>query len=98
MQTLATNPSIIKKFVKEIDQDLSLEKCVSKAPLIAQVVTAGGSWPKLWDSALHLGSKHLKGLQNLTRIMAHHCQGSKLCPLCDASTSTHPLIEHVLIN
>ena len=57
-------------------------------------VTAGGSWPKLWDCALHLGSKHLKGLQNLTRLMAHHGRGSKPCPLCDAPT--HPLIEHVL--
>ena len=28
--------------------------------------------------------------------MAHHGRGSKLCPLCDASTSTHPLVEHVL--
>jgi len=63
-------------------------------PLIAQVVKAGGSWPKWWDRAHHLGTKHLKGLQNLTRLMAHHSQGSKPCPLCDAPT--HPLIEHVL--
>jgi len=69
-------------------------KGVLKAPLIAQVVKAGGSWPKLWDSAHHLDTKHLKGLQNLTRLMAHHGQGSKPCPLCDAPT--HPLIEHVL--
>ena len=47
----------------------------------------------LWDSAHHLGTKHLKGLQNLTRLLAHHGQGSKPCPLCDAPT--HPLIEHV---
>ena len=33
-------------------------------------------------------------LQNLTRLMAHHGQGSKPCPLCDAPT--HPLMEHVL--
>ena len=44
---LYTNPNIIKKSIKEIDQDLSLEKCVSKAPLIAQVVIAGGSWPNM---------------------------------------------------
>ena len=57
-------------------------------------MTVGGSWPKLWDGARHLGTKHLRGLQNLTRLMAHHGQGSKPCPLCDAHT--HPLIEHVL--
>ena len=66
----------------------------SRRPLIAQVVSAGGSWPKLWDAALHLGSKHLQGLQNLTKLMAHHGRGSKPCPLCDASTL--PLLDHVL--
>ena len=90
----STNPTNIKKSIKKIDKDLRLEMCALKAPFIAQVVTDGGSWPKLWDCALHLGSKHLKGLQNLTRLMAHHGRGSKLCPLCDAPT--HPLIEHVL--
>ena len=57
-------------------------------------LTAGGSRPKLWDSAFHLGTKHLRGLQNLTRPMPYHSQGSKPCPLYDAPT--HPLIEHVL--
>ena len=90
----STNPTNIKKSIKKIDKDLRLEMCALKAPFIAQVVTAGGSWPKLWDCALHLGSKHLKGLQNFTRLMAHHGRGSQLCPLCDAPT--HPLIEHVL--
>ena len=68
----STNPTNIKKSIKKIDKDLRLEVCALKAPFIAQVVTAGESWPKLWDCALHLGSKHLKGLQNLTRLMAHH--------------------------
>ena len=69
-------------------------ECALKAPSIAQVVTAGGSWSKLWDGTRHLSMKHLRGLQNLTRLMAHNGQGSKPCPLCDAPT--HPLIEHVL--
>ena len=47
-----------------------------------------GQWPSL------IGTNHLRGLQNLTRLMTDHGQGSKLCPLCDATT--HPLIEHVL--
>ena len=90
----STNLMDIKRTILKIDKAQSLEKCALKAPLIAQVVVAGGSWPKLWDNALHLGSRHLKGLKNLTRIMAHHGQGSKPCPLCD--TSTQPLIDHVL--
>ena len=84
----STDPTDIKKAIKKIDKDQRLEKCALKAPLIAQVVTAGGSWPKLWDSARHLGTKHLI---SLTRLMAHHGQGSKPCPLCDAPT--HPLIK-----
>ena len=87
-------PTVMKKDIRKIDKDHVLEKCVLKAPLIAQVVSAGGSWPKLWDAALHLGSKHLQGLQNLTKLMAHHGRGSKPCPLCDASTL--PLLDHVL--
>ena len=68
--------TVIKKDTRKIDKDNILKRCILKAPLIAQVVTAGGSWPKLWDTALHLGSKHLQGLQNLTRLMAHHGRGS----------------------
>ena len=35
--------------IKTTDKDQTLKKCTLKAPLIAQVVTAGGSWPKLLD-------------------------------------------------
>ena len=45
-------PTVMKKDIRKIDKDHVLEKCVLKAPLIAQVVSAGGSWPKLWDAAL----------------------------------------------
>ena len=88
-------PTVMKKDIRKIDKDHVLEKCVLKAPLNAQVVSAGGSWPKLWDAALHLGSKHLQGLQNLTKLMAHHGRGSKPCPLCDASTL--PLLDQINI-
>ena len=78
----STNTTNFKKTPK-IDKDQTLEKCALKPSLISQVATAGGTWSKLWDSALHLGLKHLKGLQNVNRIMAHHGRGSKPCPLCD---------------
>ena len=42
---------------------------------------------KVMDSTRHLGTKHLRGLQNLTRLMAHHGQGSKPCPLCHGCSS-----------
>ena len=41
----STDPACIKKAIKMIDKDQRLEKCALKAPLIAQVVKAGGSWP-----------------------------------------------------
>ena len=31
-----------------------MERYTVKAPLIAELVKRGGSWPALWDAALHL--------------------------------------------
>ena len=45
-------------------------RCDEKAPLIAEVVKQGGSWIKLWDAALDLGTCHTKGLQTLTRMLS----------------------------
>ena len=84
----------MKSIIQSLDKEVTIEKCTSKAPPIAQVVIKGGSWPRLWDYASHLDSRHLRGLQNLTRLMAHHGRGTKPCPLCDDSTQL--LIDHVL--
>ena len=86
----------IKKEVLLADKTLLLDLCFSKAPLIAKVVRDGGSWPALWDSVRHLGSRHTIGLQNLTRMLAHHGRGSKPCPLCDQLLSGGSLTDHVL--
>ena len=43
----STDPTCIKKTIKNIYKDQRLERCALKVPLIAQVVKAGGSWPKL---------------------------------------------------
>ena len=88
----------IQKVVCSIDREKSFSRCVEKAPYIAEITSRGGSWTKIWDSALHLGSKHLRGLQNLARLMAHHGNGIKPCPLCEMEGDDimPPLLDHVL--
>ena len=49
----------MQKVVCNIDREKSFSRCVEKAPYIAEITSRGGSWTKIWDSALHLGSKHL---------------------------------------
>ena len=57
----------------------------------------GGSWPALWDTVRHLSSHHYTiGLQHLSRMVAHHCKGSKPCPLCNVQLSDGSLTAHVL--
>ena len=68
----------------------------SKAPLIAEVCKQGGSWPALWDTVRHLGSRHTVGLQHLSRMQAHHGRGPKPCPLCEEQLSGVTLTDHVL--
>ena len=68
----------------------------SKAPLIAKVCKQGGSWPALWDTVRHLGSRHTVGLQHLSRMQAHHGRGPKPCPLCEEQLSGVTLTDHVL--
>ena len=45
-----------RKNLRVIDRDKLVEKCSMKSPSIACIIRKGGSWPKLWDSALQLGS------------------------------------------
>ena len=78
------------------DRLKSLEKCSQKASTIADVVKLGGNWPKLWDAALHLGTRHLRGLQTLSRLMSHHGRGSKPCPLCEKDKLCSRLLDHYL--
>ena len=89
----------IQKVVCNIDREKSFSRYVwRKPPYIAEITSRGGSWTKIWDSALHLGSKHLRGLQNLARLMAHHGNGIKPCPLCEmeGDDMMPPLLDHVL--
>ena len=54
------------------------------------------SWPALWDSVRHLGSRHAVGLQHLSRMLEHHGRGPKHCPLCEEQLSGVTLTDHVL--
>ena len=48
----------VKRVIKQADRVSKLEKCRERAPLIVEVMNKGGSWARLWDSALHLGTQH----------------------------------------
>jgi len=86
----------IKKHILEKDKKMTLATRNTKAPLIADVSGQGGVWPAVWDSARHLGSRHMASLQSLTHILAHHGRGSSPCPQCDTDLSNTTLIDHVL--
>ena len=90
------NVGDLKKEIRGRDREIQMERCTVKAPLIAEVVERGGSWPSLWDAALHLGSRHTTGFQSLSRILAHHGHGANSCPLCDDQFSDTYLIDHIL--
>ena len=60
-----------------------------------EVNKRGGHWKALWDAALQCGSRHTVGLQNLTRILAHHGSGSKPCPLCEDQLHGQHLADHI---
>ena len=79
------NVGELKKEIRGRDREfvVQIERCTVKAPLIAEVVKQGGSWPSVWDAALHLGSQHTTGFQSLSRILAHHGHGANPCPLCN---------------
>ena len=66
-----------------------------KAPLIAAVARRT-TWSKLWDCALDIGSKSVKGLQNLSRVMSHHGFGNHPCPLCDTAPLPTSVLDHLL--
>ena len=79
-----------------VKQAYRVRKCGEKAPLIVEVVNKGGSWARLWDSGLHLGTRHTDGLKALSRMLAHHGHGSKPCPLCDENNLDPNPIGHLL--
>ena len=58
----------VKDVILERDHTALTEKCTVKAPVThSQKVAARIGWSKLWDGALNLGVKAVKGLQLLSR-------------------------------
>ena len=45
---------------------------------------------------MDLGEKHIRGLQNLSRLMSHHRQGEKPCLTCEMSLDGGTVLQHVL--
>ena len=72
----------VRKEIRKIDRERMLEECTEKSQLIVEVGKKVG-WSKLWDSVMDLGPKHVRGLQNLSRMFSGHGRGNRPCPLCD---------------
>ena len=61
----------MKKEILELDKKKQADKCLKKARRVAEVSRRIG-WARLWDGALGLKWKTVKGLQLLSRAMSHH--------------------------
>ena len=85
----------VKDVILERDHTALTEKCTVKAPVIAEVAARIG-WSNLWDGALNLGVKAVKGLQLLSRAMSHHGHGNHPCPLCDTAPLPATVLYHLL--
>ncbi len=92
-----STPSLkeVKDAILECDRRELTAKCSAKAPVIAEVA-ARTSWSKLWDGALDLGDKAVRGLQFLSRAMSHHGCGNHPCPLCDTAPLLATILDHIL--
>ena len=86
----------VRKEIRKREKEIQLKRCAVKNPHLTEVVKRGGSWPALWNVALHHGSRHTAGLQHLTRILAHHANGLKPCRMCDECLMRRSLIDHIL--
>ena len=74
------------------DRDQQLQRCSVKAPVIAELAIRGG-WSRVWDAALDLGEKSIRGLQYLSRVMG---RGNHHCPLCDPTSLKTSVLQHLL--
>ena len=81
--------------IHERDRTKLTAKCSEKASMIAAVARRI-TWSRLWDSALDLGDKSVKGLQYLSRAVSHHGCGNHPCPLCDTAPLPATVLDHLL--
>ena len=80
----------VRKEIRKIDSEKMLEECAEKSQLIVEV-----GWSKLWDSVMDLVPRHVRGLQNLSRMLSAHWRGNRPCPLCDEELEGL-LAEHIM--
>lgn len=85
----------VREDVREMDREMMLAKCTEKSKLVAQVGKEA-TWMKLWDSVMDLGPRHIRGLQNLSRVLSSHGRGSKPCPLCEEENLDGLLLDHII--
>ena len=85
----------VKDAIHEHDRTKLTAKCSEKAPMIAAVARRI-TWSRLWDSAMDLGDKSVKGLQYLSRAMSHHGCGNHPYPLCDTAPLPATVLDHLL--
>ena len=84
----------VRTKIRKIDREKMLERCAEKSQLIVEVGKEVG-WSKLWDSVIDLGPRHVRGLQNLSRMFSAHGRGNRPCPLCDEELEGL-LVEHIM--
>ena len=77
MRGSETSVREMKEVICGHDRLKVVDKCREKALMIAEVAGRVGC-ARLWDAALDLGWKAVKGLQLLSRVMSHLI-GSALC-------------------
>ena len=88
----------MKNEILELDKKKDADRCLEKAPMVAEVSRQNG-WAQLWDSSLDLGWKTVKGLRQLSRALSHHGRGSCPCHLCDATTLPElAVLDHILVS
>ncbi len=52
---------------------------------------------QVWDCVMDLGPRHIRGLQNLSRILSSHGRGSKPCLLCEEESLDGSLLDHIIL-
>ena len=88
----------MKYEILELDKKKHADKCLEKAPIVPEV-SRQISWVRLWDAALDLEWKRVKGLQLLSRALSHHRRGNHPCHLCDIAPPPElSVLDHILIS
>ncbi len=64
----------IKDRIRTVDREKTLALCAEKAPLVERI-RRGCGWLVLWDKVLDRGWKHIRGLQAVSQVLAHHGHG-----------------------